>query len=106
MNKKEIKVVKHTNNILSIFFVDKFSKIISSGSGAGDTSINSSISLVFNISRLLVIKHSQKIYLKFLNKNIIFENKFYLYITKNVSCSLIVEKDTKTTLAKFDFLIT
>ena len=43
--KKDTKVVNNTRKNLDIFVVSKFSKIISSGSGAGVTSINSVISL-------------------------------------------------------------
>ena len=55
--KKDTKVVNNTRKNLDIFVVSKFSKIISSGSGAGVTSINSVISLYVNSSFFFLLHH-------------------------------------------------
>ena len=52
MIKKETKVVNNTRKNLDIFVVSKFSNIISSGSGAGVTSINSVMSLYVNFIQI------------------------------------------------------
>ena len=65
--KKEIKVLSKTRKNREVFVVFKFSKIISSGSGAGVTSTILLMSLIFFNSFYLSLQHLQiieKIFLK------------------------------------------